>query len=194
MSRARLDRFALPAASVLFLLLSSLGLDAQANTIDYRSPDQLHTALYDRDGVTVTGGPGLVNVNLSNGLSVVGSNDFAVDAGEFLSFAFDAGAASGISFHINGGPTATTNIEAFGTGGSLGSQAVNLDVTSANTVDVSSLFANQLIAHFSVATTVGAYRLDILNFTPVSVPEPATFALLGLAFAGMGLARRRKLS
>ena len=115
------------SAMVLLLVV----IDARSDTIDYKfvtSIDETHTALFDYGGVTVTGGPRLVNVNLSNGLSIIGGgNDYAVDSGEFLTFALNAGAATNVSFRIQvccpSFPLSAT-LDAFGTGGSLGPQVV----------------------------------------------------------------------
>jgi hypothetical protein len=75
-----------------------------AATIDYKfaSSTDLQTALFNFGGVTVTGGPRLIFVNVSNGLSIIGgTNSSAVDPGEFLDFSFNAGPASAVSFFVN---------------------------------------------------------------------------------------------
>jgi hypothetical protein len=164
-----------------------------AGTIDYRfvSGVDVQTTSFDSGGVTVTGGPGLVFVNVSNGLSIIGGNNSAVDPGEFLAFSFDGGPVSGISFQVNNTLIAGASLQAFGPGGSLGSQAVSISAGGGVT-DVSGLFGNQPISNFTLSTTTGAYRLDILTFAP----EPSSFVLLALgllAISGSGFAGVSKL-
>jgi hypothetical protein len=173
----------------LYLALC-LAVPLSATTIDYRfvSGVDVDTASFDSTGVTVTGGPGLVFVNVSNGLSVFGGgNDSAVNVGEFLSFSFDAGPATGISFEVNNAITATATLQAFGPGGSLGSQSVSVSFAGPP-IDVSGLFGNQPISNFTLTTTAGAYRLDILTFAP----EPSSFVLLFSGFVAIGALRIRR--
>lgn len=180
------------AAGILAALLAT-SLSAHADTIDYRFLGELQTTSFTHDGVTVTGGPGLVYVNLSNGLSIVGGNNYSVDPGEYLNFNFDSAPATGVSFKINGGPSAETSITAYGAGGAdLGTQSASVSVDLSNIdatppVDVSALFGNQAISSFSVATVSGAYRLDILNFTQSAVPDGgSTLLLLVLGLVALG--------
>jgi hypothetical protein len=168
-----------------------------ANTIDYRfvSGVDVQTASFDSAGVTVTGGPGLVFVNVSNGLSVIGGNNSSVNPGEFLDFSFDAGLATAISFHVNSILVTGANLQAFGPGGSLGTQAISVATgIGGGTTNVSSLFGNQLIKHFTLTATSGTdgYRLDTLTFT--SVPEPSGFILLISGFAAIAALRIRRSS
>ena len=81
------SRFGKILAAAIMLQFASL--QGNATIIDYRSssfPADLVTSSYNYGGVTVTGGPGLLFVNVSNGLSIFGDNQYAVDAGEFIDF------------------------------------------------------------------------------------------------------------
>lgn len=154
-----------------------------AATIDYRFVGLVdrQTTTFTAEGVTVTGGPGLVFVNISNGLSIIGVNNSAVDPGEFLNFTFDEGAATDISFRVNSIIKSLARLDAIGIGGALGSHVVSL---SNGTTDVSSMFGNQPIAHFTLTAMTEAYRLDALTFTPgTSVLEPSSFVLSSSALA-----------
>jgi PEP-CTERM motif len=81
----------------------------------------------------------------------------------------------------------------------FGSSDVGLVTIGTTTIDILSTGAHSLEDillpkgnPWSIAWIAGnGFSFD--NFTVTPVPEPATLALLGLAFAGMGLARRRKL-
>jgi hypothetical protein len=173
-------------AAILWLLVAVA--QVRANTIDYRfssTPLDLTTTSYNYGGVTVTGGPGSVFVNVSNGLSIVGGgNDYAVDFGESIDFAFDAGGATGISLRTQGGPFAAISISAFGISGGLGTHSVNVTGLGP-AIDISSLFGNAEIAHFSMTTTSGGHRPYILDFTPTSASVPDAGSTLVLLIASL---------
>jgi hypothetical protein len=177
---------------IVFAVIVSGPLSAGVIDYKYASLTNLNVSSFDFGGVNVTGGPRLIFVNVSNGLSILGGgSNFGVDPGEFLDFAFDLNPATAISFFVNQPTSASGTIQAFGPGGSLGTQAL----TILGTVDVSSLYASQPISHFTLATTSPAvgYRFDTLTFT-AAVPEPASsfLVLLGL-MAAAALAHRQRL-
>src|SRR5450631_4225662 len=96
-----------------------------AGTIDYRfaTGTNTTTSSFDFGGVTVTGGPGQIFINVSNGLGIIGgSSNLTVDPGEFLTFTFDGAQALNIVGQVNNALVSTATLEAFGTGGSLGQQ------------------------------------------------------------------------
>jgi hypothetical protein len=170
------------------LCVQVAAIEGRANTIDYRfssTPVNLTTTSYNYGGVTVTGGPGSLFVNVSNGLSILGGdNNFAVDVGESIDFAFDAGSATGISLRTQGGPFASISIAAFGLSGALGTHSVNVTGLGP-AIDISTLFGSAEIAHFSLTTTSGGHRPYILEFTPGSASVPDTVATLGLLAASL---------
>jgi hypothetical protein len=182
------------------IMLQSASLKGNATTIDYRSssfPADLVTSSYSYGGVTVTGGPGLLFVNVSNGLSIFGDNQYAVDAGEFINFAFDAGSATGISLQTQGGPTATIEVAGYGLGGFVGTHAVGV-AGLGPAIDISDLFSNEALTHFTMTTTSGAHRPYILSFTESAVPAVpdagSTLVLLASSLVLIAIARGARLS
>jgi hypothetical protein len=162
-----------------------------ATIIDYRDVNStdLEVSSFDFDGVTVTGGSGLVFINVSNGLSIIGGNNSAVDPGEFLTFTFDQGPTAGISVDFNSVLVSTATLQAFGPA-SLGSQTVTVDA-AVSPFDISGAFGDQLITSFTLTDLTSGFRLDIIDF---EAPEPSSVWLL-LAGVGMmvalGLRQRR---
>jgi hypothetical protein len=173
-------------ASTLLLQLASI--PAVATVIDYRyssAPNDLTVSSYNYGGVTVTGGAGLLFINVSNGISVYGDNQYSIDLGEYVDFSFDAGSATGISLFTQGGPTGTIDIAGFGLSGYLGTQSVSVTGLGP-ALDISGLFGNAALSHFTMTTTAGAHRPYMLSFDdPASVPD--TGATLLLLASGLGV-------
>src|SRR5437868_1891171 len=91
---------------------------------------------------------------------------------DFRGYSICAGGATGISLRTQGGPFATISIAAFILTGVIGTHSVNVTGLGP-AIDISSLFDNAQIAHFSMTTTSGGHRPYILDFTPTcaSVPD-----------------------
>jgi len=164
----------------------------RATTIDYRfaSGTDLEVSSFDFDGVTVTGGAGLVFVNVSNGLSIIGGNNSAVDPGEFLTFTFDQGLTSQISMDFSSELLSTATLQAFGPA-SLGSQTVSVD-EALSPLDISGAFGDQPITSFTLTDLTSGFRVEMLNF---ETPEPSSVLLLlaGLgAMVALGLRQSRR--
>jgi hypothetical protein len=97
-----------------------------------------------------------------------------VTNGEMFTVAHDDGLTliiGGVNLGFNPGPTAPT-------------------VSTATYTGPSGNFAFQLV-YGECCGGPAVLNVD-LPFSETRVPEPATFALLGLAFAGMGLVKRRR--
>jgi hypothetical protein len=189
--KIRGDKFLTNRRKLIFLkplLLALCAVGALRADIDYRgvTSTDLEVTSFDFGGVTVTGGAGLVFVNVSNGLSIIGGNDSAVDPGEYLTFTFDAGPENFISVDFNSVLSSTATLQAFGPG-SLGSQSVTVD-EGVSPLDVSGLFGDQPITSFTLTDVTEGFRLDILDFTP----EPSPVALVVTGLGALFVLRRRR--
>jgi VCBS repeat-containing protein len=146
-------------------------------TIDFTKLPSSSAPTFQQNGITITTSPGsnlVINANRDElGLGV---NDSTIEAGESVFFAFNQGAASGISYTLDSATTsdgddlfAEGELEAFDVNGkSLG--VVPFGVAASNTViaDISAAFKGQLISRFRLTQTEGA-RIGSLSFTPVPV-------------------------
>jgi hypothetical protein len=199
-------------ASKSLLLAASIVITtssmAKAVVVDF-TPLSFSQLSFSSDGLTVTGTAGGAAANVftsdGTGVGVVGGlNNFTVDrsdiAGvlETITFSFDSGAASGITFGGVGcvGPC-SFEIEAFAPGGSsLGTMPNGVDPSL-----ISALFGNVPIASFVVSTPgphnsrgVGINAIVFTAEDAAAVPLPAALPLFATGAGLMGLLgwRRRR--
>lgn len=195
MSLTRVKLFACLAA-----VLAATSL--RAATVDYTTVAAgSKTNPYDTGGVTATGS-GTIFTDTSGGLGVV---DNTVSAAESVNFAFDAGAASGITlvsdFALFPPPTSGNfALQGFGVGGSsLGTVQVPVLATFPN-FNISSLFGNVLLSSFTIgggSAQNASIAISQINYTPVTVgvtPEPSSLLLLGTGALVLTGSLRRRLS
>ncbi len=138
-------------------------------TILFDNQGTFTTPTFTQSGVTISGSNSLQFLNL-NGLGVTGGLDnTVVDRGEFLTFQFEGGAASNVSYGLqfagngNGDNTlGERKVEAFDiNGNSLGSVT-----TSGLDGNVSASFGDRLISGFRIQSIPGDnFRLNSVTFT-----------------------------
>lgn len=166
------------------------------------------TILVRADGPPLLPGADLstVTLNISASSGFVGAHTLTIDVFQ-TGVSAPAGSTTKSSFTVNnliGAPGPTTESTFFnGTASTLGTQLQTLTVPAGTTSDSVGPLMNTL----GTALTADAQQYvitfttpiesanDTIQLTTIAIPEPSTWAMLGLGFAGMGLlglTRRRK--
>jgi Bacterial Ig domain/RTX calcium-binding nonapeptide repeat (4 copies) len=147
-------------------------------TIDFITGSTFNGAIYNIDGVTITGSGNVADDN-SSGLGI---NNSLLDPGEQITFSFDSGAVSDVSYTLGDFRASTTGLygravlEAFGADGSSLGTVVFGGVPGTgdtNPINLSALFGGALISKFQLTTSNGNYfGIAKLNFTPTPPNTP----------------------
>ena len=183
-----------------WILTQSFATPLYAATVNYTGAGSgTLTSPFNSGGVTVTSSGTLYRDN-SFGIGVVGGmSNQIIDDTESANFAFETGAATGVSFDqvlsecTNCSATPTVTVEGFGVGGaSLGSASVS--IFGLATHNISSLFGGVALSSFTIEGTLNnGLSVGSITFTPVApIPEPSSLMLLGTGVLGVaGMLRRR---
>jgi hypothetical protein len=155
------------------LLLAPATSRAQT-TVDFRTMGTFQVAELHAGGLTAIGSADIYVLNL-NGLGIVGGyTETYVDGNEFVTFRFDAGAASQVSYLVSAagnldgdGDVGDSFLEAFDVSGhSLGSVPVN----EGGPHDVSAAFGNVPLSGFRVTANIDGLRIGSVSHTPMPTP------------------------
>jgi len=187
------------------LRLATLGLivgriaSAHATTIDFQAY-ATGTALTSLDGITfsLVGGPD------SAGSPLIGYDDIPprglsnstnpnYPTANILDFSFSA-PVSGVSFYFNNyGDNGTSYYEAFNSAGTrLESGNVSSDLGYANVVLTASGIKDLQFNNGYPSSESWYFVVPSITFSMSAVPEPSSWSLLALGFAGLGFVGSRR--
>ncbi|MCE4555047.1 PEP-CTERM sorting domain-containing protein [Roseateles cellulosilyticus] len=180
---------------LIALSLSAFSLNAaMAATVRYDDAGTYTASAVTLGGVSVTGSS-TVSVLQFNGLGVVGGYCApfnCLDGTEYLDFDFSSlGGATAVSYlnRLAGG-AAEKKVTIFGIGGVLLGQ---FDSSGSGHYNLSALVGESVIERFRLQMRSGYTNINELSFSEApasSVPEPGSWALVGLALLGLAGTQR----
>lgn len=186
----------------VLLFASCLFLPAAAATItaDYSSLPDGCAASVSQSGTTVTGSANVCHGTFASvaAIGVVGGGaDSTLDLNESMTVTFGGLVSNVVLNYIDVDPPGNVffSVQAFSGATDLGISGLQFASANPTALNISNLFSGQSISSFGLTVSSSApIGLQILSvdYDAQAVPEPGTFALLGLGLGALAFVRSRR--